>query len=182
MHSFNIYSLSNLTRKVLFIMIIKGHKTRKRSVFALPCLTKSIGSAPPWLKTKLLRNVQYFWSHVTSVYQGLCFPYQSLWNAQRRWVQGWRNRLSLTAFSPPSQRRGGPFRALAWGEGTNSARLFTPGKRKALAKSRVHQWSRAREYGSLVDLLTDLKNMAVYHEWISTQRILFGKLRFTQWA
>jgi hypothetical protein len=30
------------------------------------------------------------------------------------------------------------------GEGTNSARLFTPGEREALAKSKVHQWSRAR--------------------------------------
>jgi hypothetical protein len=27
----------------------------------------------------------------------------------------------------------------ARGEGTNSARLFTPGERKALAKSKVHQ-------------------------------------------
>jgi hypothetical protein len=29
------------------------------------------------------------------------------------------------------------------GEGTNSARLFIPGKTKALAESEVHQWSRA---------------------------------------
>jgi hypothetical protein len=28
-------------------------------------------------------------------------------------------------------------------EGTNSVRLFTPGEAKALAKSKVHQWSRA---------------------------------------
>jgi hypothetical protein len=35
------------------------------------------------------KNVQYFWTHVTSVYQGLCFPYQSLWTAQRPWVRGW---------------------------------------------------------------------------------------------
>jgi hypothetical protein len=41
----------------------------------------------------------------------------------------------------PSQRRGVPFRALAWGEGTNSAQLFTAGEREALAKSKVHQWS-----------------------------------------
>jgi hypothetical protein len=60
-----------------------------------------------------------------------------------------------------SQRRGAPFRASARGEGTNSDRLFTPGERKALAKSKVHQLSRARDYGSWVDLLTDLKNMAV---------------------
>ena len=39
----------------------------------------------------------------------------------------------------PSQRRGAPFRALAWGEGTNFARLFTPGEREALAKSKVYQ-------------------------------------------
>ena len=51
------------------------------------------------------------------------------------------------------------------GEGTNSARLFTPGERKAPAKSKVHQGSRARDYGSWVDLLTDLKNMAVCQEW-----------------
>jgi hypothetical protein len=30
-------------------------------------------------------------------------------------------------------------RAWARGEGTDSARLFTPGERKALAKSKVHQ-------------------------------------------
>jgi hypothetical protein len=33
----------------------------------------------------------------------------------------------------PSQRREAPC------EGTNSARLFTPGERNALAKSKVHQ-------------------------------------------
>ena len=62
----------------------------------------------------------------------------------------------------PSQRRGAPFRALARGEGTNSARLLTPGERKALGKSKVHQWSWARDYGSWVNLLTDLKNTAVF--------------------
>jgi hypothetical protein len=41
--------------------------------------------------------------------------------------------------SSPSLRRGAPFRALARGEGTHSARLFTPGEREALAKSKVHQ-------------------------------------------
>jgi hypothetical protein len=40
-----------------------------------------------------------------------------------------------------------------------------PGERNALAKSKVHQWSRARDYGSWVDLLTDLKNMAACQEW-----------------
>ena len=34
-------------------------------------------------------------------------------------------------YMTPSQRREAPFRASARGEGTNSARLFTPGKRKA---------------------------------------------------
>ena len=34
------------------------------------------------------------------------------------------------------------------GEGTNFVRLFTPGKRNALAKSKVHQISRVRDYGS----------------------------------
>ena len=43
----------------------------------------------------------------------------------------------------PSQRRNAPFRALARGEGTNSARLFTPGKSKALlAKSEVAEVGR----------------------------------------
>jgi hypothetical protein len=37
----------------------------------------------------------------------------------------------------PSRRREAPC------EGTNSPRLFTPGETKALAKSKVHQWSRA---------------------------------------
>jgi hypothetical protein len=36
----------------------------------------------------------------------------------------------------PSQRR---VRASARDEGTNSPRLFTPGEREALAKSKVHQ-------------------------------------------
>jgi hypothetical protein len=38
---------------------------------------------------------------------------------------------------PPSRRREAPC------EGTNSPRLFTPGETKALAKSKVHQISRA---------------------------------------
>ena len=58
-------------------------------------------------------------------------------------------RKNLLNFSSPSQRRGALFRALARGEGTNSARLFTPGERKALAKfindrgpvTMVHGWT-----------------------------------------
>ena len=46
--------------------------------------------------------------------------------------------ILLTTKYSPGRRRGAPC------EGTiNSARLFTPGERKALAKSKVHQWSRA---------------------------------------
>ena len=41
------------------------------------------------------------------------------------------------SFSSPSRRREAPC------EGTNSPRLFTPGETKALAKSKVHQSSRA---------------------------------------
>jgi hypothetical protein len=50
-----------------------------------------------------------------------------------RWIKlyrAWYWKLS------PSQRRGSPC------EGTNSVRLFTPWKTKALAESEVHQWSR----------------------------------------
>jgi hypothetical protein len=65
----------------------------------------------------------------------------------------------------PSQRRGAPFRAYAQGESTNSTRLFTPGERNALAKSKVHQIPWAHGYDPRVDLLTDLKNMAVRQEW-----------------
>ena len=61
----------------------------------------------------------------------------------------------IVKYLSPSRRREAPC------EGTNSPRLFTPGERKALAKSKVHQLPRARDYGSWVDLLTDLKNMAV---------------------
>jgi hypothetical protein len=43
----------------------------------------------------------------------------------------------------PSQRRGASFRALARGESTNSDGLFATGEREAIAKSKVHQWSRA---------------------------------------
>jgi hypothetical protein len=47
-------------------------------------------------------------------------------------------------------------------EGTNSPRLFTPGETKALAKSKVHQISRASVTNGVewVVILTDLKNMA----------------------
>jgi hypothetical protein len=41
------------------------------------------------------------------------------------------------SFLSPSRRREAPC------EGTNSPRLFTPGETKALAKSKVHQLSRA---------------------------------------
>ena len=47
-----------------------------------------------------------------------------------------RNSIQGYAF-PPSRRREAPC------EGTNSPRLFTPGETKALAKSKVHQISRA---------------------------------------
>jgi hypothetical protein len=60
----------------------------------------------------------------------------------------------------PSRRRETPC------EGTNSPRLFTPGEMKALAKFKVHQWSRAWLTNSVgwVVILTDLKNMADCHE------------------
>ena len=48
----------------------------------------------------------------------------------------------------PSQRREAPC------EGTNSVRHFTPGRREALAKSEVHQLSRARTYTWVVISLT----------------------------
>jgi hypothetical protein len=38
----------------------------------------------------------------------------------------------------------------ARGEGTNYARLFTPGEKKALAKSKVYQWSRVHGYAWVV--------------------------------
>jgi hypothetical protein len=57
----------------------------------------------------------------------------------------------LYSFSP-NQRHGAPFR----GEGTNSARLFTPGERKALAKCEVHQTLRAAGYDPRVDLSVPL--------------------------
>ena len=40
-------------------------------------------------------------------------------------------------------------------------RLLTPGERNALTKSKVHKISWAHDYDPRVDLLTDLKNMAV---------------------
>jgi hypothetical protein len=56
----------------------------------------------------------------------------------------------------PSRRREAPC------EGTNSPRLFTPGETKALAKSKVHQISRASVTNGVewVVILTDLKNIA----------------------
>jgi hypothetical protein len=49
-----------------------------------------------------------------------------------RWRR-WKETVQLS----PSRRREAPC------EGTNSPRLFTPGETKALAKSKVHQISRA---------------------------------------
>ena len=46
-------------------------------------------------------------------------------------------RITGNTDSSPSRRREAPC------EGTNSPRLFTPGETKALAKSKVHQISRA---------------------------------------
>jgi hypothetical protein len=70
------------------------------------------------------------------------------------------------------------------GEGTNSARLFTPGERNAIAKSKVHQISWAHGYDPRVDLLTDLKNMADCQEWdeqdFNFQRQIFGKSFYVQ--
>ena len=57
-------------------------------------------------------------------------------------------------------------RSTVLGEGTNSTWLFTPRETKALAKSKVHQLSRAWVTNSVgwVVILTDLKNMADCHE------------------
>jgi hypothetical protein len=74
--------------------------------------------------------------------------------------------LTMIAFScalSPSQQRGTPFRTQVQGEGTNSARLFTPGERNALAKSKVHQILWAHGYYPRVDLPTDLKNTLDCH-------------------
>jgi hypothetical protein len=51
--------------------------------------------------------------------------------------------LSIPSFvlSPSQRRHSG--RKRARGEDTNSVGLFTPGETKALAKSKVHQWSLA---------------------------------------
>jgi hypothetical protein len=45
------------------------------------------------------------------------------------------NRITSNRYFSPSRRREAPC------EGTNSPRLFTPGEREALAKSKVHQWA-----------------------------------------
>jgi hypothetical protein len=78
----------------------------------------------------------------------------------------------------PSQRRGAPFRALARGEGTNSARLFTTGKRNALAKSKVHQISWAHGYDPRVDLLTD--QYAVCQEWDKHTEDIKARFQFSK--
>jgi hypothetical protein len=49
----------------------------------------------------------------------------------------WNERREYTTSLSPSRRREAPC------EGTNPPRLFTPGETKALAKSKVHQISRA---------------------------------------
>ena len=73
------------------------------------------------------------------------------------------SRHMTSAFSP-SRRREAPC------EGTNSPQLFTHGETKALAKSKVHQVSRAwvtndvGVLGGWSSSCTDLKNMADCHE------------------
>ena len=57
----------------------------------------------------------------------------------------------ITHKSSPSQRRSAPFRALARARVLILPGYLHPGKgkeRKALAKSKVRQWSRARDYSS----------------------------------
>jgi hypothetical protein len=61
----------------------------------------------------------------------------------------WLLSLPTVHWHPPFQiipEPTAPFRAQARGEGTNSARLFTPGERNALAKSIVHQVSRTNAW------------------------------------
>jgi hypothetical protein len=74
-----------------------------------------------------------------------------LWN----W-KSFQNCLLLYPQANGAERRSG---RKARGEGTNSARLFTPRETKALAKSKVHQWLRAWVSNSVewVVILTDLK-------------------------
>jgi hypothetical protein len=83
-----------------------------------------------------------------------------------------------------SQRRGAPFQALALGGGTNSSRLFTPAGWNALAKSKFNQISWARGYDPRMELLTDLKNMAVCQEWekqdFNFLKHILGKSRSAQ--
>ena len=57
----------------------------------------------------------------------------------------------MVIFLSPSRRREAPC------EGTNSPRLFTPGETKALAKSKVHQLSRALTNDVEWVVITDLK-------------------------
>ena len=60
----------------------------------------------------------------------------------------------------PSQRREGPLRALARGElGTNSARLFAPGKKKAQRRLKLATMADQPMVG-----ISDLKNMEDYQE------------------
>ena len=65
-------------------------------------------------------------------------------------------------------------------ESTNSTWLFTPGERRALAKSKVHQWSQARDYGSWMHLLTDLKNMVVCQEWDNLTEDIKARFQFSK--
>jgi hypothetical protein len=78
----------------------------------------------------------------------------------------------------PSQRRRAPFRVLARGEGTNSARLFTPGERNALAKSKVHQisWAHGNDPRAASSLISKIWLFA--RSGISTLRILKQDFNF----
>ena len=55
-----------------------------------------------------------------------------------------------------------------------------PGERNALAMSKVHQISWAHGYDPRVDLLTDLKNMAVYQEWDKHTENIKARFQFSK--
>jgi hypothetical protein len=83
---------------------------------------------------------------------------------------------SMLFTSSPSRRREAPC------EGTNPPWLFTPGETKALAKSKVHQWSRcwvgghphwSQKYGGLSWIAdTDWSNLNLhYNDYMTTAKL-----------
>ena len=74
-----------------------------------------------------------------------------------RWENGLISQYTLAQIFIPEPTA----RSAVPGEGTNSARLFTPAERNALAKSKVHQISRAHGVWVVISLISKMRRTMI---------------------